>query len=72
MSLPSRFGLLLTALLLSSPLPTTAGLPTPAANTKVLYLRTNSLTNPLGIVVGAPRLSWQLDSNRRGTTQPDV
>lgn len=44
------------------------------ANTKVLRLRTNGLTNslninPLGIVAGAPRLSWKLYSGRRGTVQ---
>ncbi len=32
-------------------------------------LRTNTLTDPLGIAAGAPRLSWQLDSDRRGTAQ---
>jgi alpha-L-rhamnosidase len=37
--------------------------------TKVLGLRTNSLTNPLGIAAGAPRLSWKLYSGRRATTQ---
>jgi len=35
----------------------------------VLSLKTNNLTNPLGIAAGAPRLSWQLDGTRRGTTQ---
>jgi alpha-L-rhamnosidase len=34
----------------------------------VLNLKTNNLTNPLGIAAGAPRQSWQLDGTRRGTT----
>ncbi|WP_433013522.1 family 78 glycoside hydrolase catalytic domain [Kribbella sp. CA-294648] len=67
MSLRSRFGCLLAAVLLLTPLlPATAA---PSATTKIANLRTNSLTNPLGIAAGTPRLSWQLDSNRRCTTQ---
>jgi hypothetical protein len=38
------------------------------ARTKVLGLRANSLTNPLGIAAGAPRLTWKLYSGRRATT----
>ncbi|MFC9687229.1 family 78 glycoside hydrolase catalytic domain [Kribbella sp. NPDC056951] len=32
-------------------------------------LKTNALTEPLGIAAGTPRLSWQLDSSSRGVTQ---
>jgi alpha-L-rhamnosidase len=39
------------------------------AGTEVVNLRTNSLANPLGIAAGTPRLSWQLNSTRRGATQ---
>ena len=35
----------------------------------VCALRCESLDNPLGIDVAAPRLSWQLTSSRRGVMQ---
>jgi alpha-L-rhamnosidase len=71
MSLRSRLACLLAAALLLTPLlPATAAPPRPSeACPKVLNLKTNNLTNPLGIAAGAPRLSWQLDGTRRGTTQ---
>ncbi|WP_328332079.1 family 78 glycoside hydrolase catalytic domain [Kribbella sp. NBC_00382] len=80
MSLRLRIGSLLAAAVLVTPLlpataaPPPAAAPTAAANpaagpTTVTGLRTNSLTNPLGIAPGAPRLSWQLDGTRRGTAQ---
>jgi alpha-L-rhamnosidase len=35
----------------------------------VTDLRTNALEDPLGIELAAPKLSWQLESERRGVTQ---
>ncbi|MFK4083617.1 family 78 glycoside hydrolase catalytic domain [Kribbella sp. NPDC020789] len=51
--------------LLALPVSTASATPAP----QVHNLRTNALTEPLGIAAGKPRLSWQLDSSRRGTTQ---
>ncbi|WBQ05221.1 family 78 glycoside hydrolase catalytic domain [Kribbella sp. CA-293567] len=74
MSVHTRLGCLLAAAFLLTPLlPATAAPPATngatAAGTGVVKLKTNSLTNPLGIAPGTPRLSWQLDSARRATTQ---
>jgi alpha-L-rhamnosidase len=70
MSLRLRIGSLLAAAVLLTPLlPATAAPSAATASTAVAKLKTNSLTNPLGIAPGAPRLSWQLDGARRGTTQ---
>ncbi|HEY0618423.1 MAG TPA: hypothetical protein VGD15_12575, partial [Kribbella sp.] len=60
MSLRSRLACLLAAALLLTPLlPATAAPPSgpEEARSKVLNLKTNSLTNPLGIAADAPRLS---------------
>ena len=46
-----------------------AAQPAQAARPAVSHLETNSLENPLGIGGEDPRLSWQLASDRRGTTQ---
>lgn len=40
-----------------------------AAAPSVAHLLTNSLQDPLGIGGDAPRLSWQLQADRRGVTQ---
>ncbi|HZK60151.1 MAG TPA: hypothetical protein VFC59_09860, partial [Cryobacterium sp.] len=40
-----------------------------AAAPSVSHLLTNSLQDPLGIGGDAPRLSWQLQADRRGVTQ---
>lgn len=69
MSLRTRFGCLLAAALLLTPLLPATAAPASAVSAEVTNLRTNSLTNPLGIAAGAPRLSWQLDGSRRGTAQ---
>ncbi|TDC31515.1 alpha-L-rhamnosidase [Kribbella albertanoniae] len=53
------------AALLAMPVPTASAAPAP----QVHNLRTNALTDPLGIAAGPPRLSWQLDSSSRGVTQ---
>ncbi|GAA1604002.1 alpha-L-rhamnosidase [Kribbella sancticallisti] len=69
MSLRLRFACLLAAVFLLTPLlPATAAPPRPASP-QPTNLRTNSLTNPLGIAPGTPRLSWQIDGSRRGTSQ---
>ncbi|MET7281838.1 family 78 glycoside hydrolase catalytic domain [Kribbella sp. NPDC005582] len=47
------------------PISTASAAPAP----QVHNLKTNALTEPLGIAAGAPRLSWQLDSDRRGAAQ---
>jgi hypothetical protein len=64
----------LTALALAAALvlPTYGVAPASAAEgaaPTVTHLTTNALENPLGISGEAPRLSWQLDSQRRGVTQ---
>ncbi|WP_020391692.1 family 78 glycoside hydrolase catalytic domain [Kribbella catacumbae] len=69
MSLRTRFGCLLAAALLLTPLLPATAAPASAAPAEATSLRTNSLTNPLGIAAGVPRLSWQLDGSRRGTAQ---
>ncbi len=69
MSLRARFACLLAALLLLTPLLPATAAPASVAATAVTNLRTNSLTNPLGIAAGTPRLSWQVNSTRRGTAQ---
>ena len=60
--------LLATALLLSPFAPATAA---PPGHSEAVpkALKTNNLTNPLGIPGTPPRLSWQLDANRRGVAQ---
>ncbi|WP_238161790.1 family 78 glycoside hydrolase catalytic domain [Kribbella antibiotica] len=47
------------------PVATASATPTPQLHN----LKTNALAEPLGIAAGAPRLSWQLDSDRRGVAQ---
>ncbi|MFC5261968.1 hypothetical protein ACFPJ1_07580 [Kribbella qitaiheensis] len=70
MSLRSRLTCLLAAVLLLTPLlPASAAPPAHPRSPVPQNLKTNNLTNPLGIAAGAPRLSWQLDGSRRGTTQ---
>ena len=69
MSLRSRLTCLLAAALLLTPLLPATAAPPRLACPKVSNLRTNSLTNPLGVAAAAPRLSWQLDGTRRGATQ---
>jgi len=66
MSLRTRLGCLLSVVLLLTPV-----LPADAAPVRpqVHHLKTNSLTDPLGVPGAAPRLSWQLSSARRGTAQ---
>ena len=39
------------------------------ANTHIIHLQTEYLTNPLGLEVEKPRFSWQMKSDKRGTTQ---
>ena len=43
-------------------------LPSPSA-TRVVQLRCEYLTNPLGIDTPDPRLSWIIESNERGVSQ---
>jgi alpha-L-rhamnosidase len=69
MSLRSRLASLLTATLLLIPLLPATAAPPCLVDPTVSNLKTNSLTNPLGVAAAAPRLSWQLDGTRRGTTQ---
>ena len=40
-----------------------------AAHLKPVYLRTEYCVDPLGVDVTQPRLSWQLESNQRGSKQ---
>ncbi|WP_432943887.1 family 78 glycoside hydrolase catalytic domain [Kribbella sp. CA-253562] len=71
MSFRSRLGCLLVAVALLTPLAPATGSP-PDLNggaVQVLNLKTNNLTNPLVIPGTPPRLSWQLDGQRRGITQ---
>ncbi|HZX02123.1 family 78 glycoside hydrolase catalytic domain [Kribbella sp.] len=65
MSRRLRWICLALAALLTTPINSASAAPTP----QVHNLRTNALTDPLGIAPGVPRLSWQLDSDRRGTAQ---
>ncbi|GAA0573006.1 family 78 glycoside hydrolase catalytic domain [Kribbella sandramycini] len=61
-----RWVCLALAALLVTPVSPAAATPAP----DVHNLRTNALNEPLGIAANAaPRLSWQLDSDRRGTAQ---
>ncbi|GAB2562029.1 family 78 glycoside hydrolase catalytic domain [Kribbella endophytica] len=71
MSFRSRLGPLVAAVLLLTPLvPATGSPPDPkGVAIQVLNLKTNNLTNPLGVPGTPPRLSWQLDGQRRGITQ---
>ncbi|TCM49405.1 hypothetical protein [Kribbella sp. VKM Ac-2568] len=70
MSLRSRLTCLLAAGLLLTPLlPATAAPPAHPRSPVPQNLKANNLTNLLGIAPGAPRLSWQLDGSRRGTSQ---
>ena len=69
MSLRSRLTCLLAAVVLVTPLLPATAAPPGMACANVSNLKTNSLTNPLGVAAAAPRLSWQLDGARRGTTQ---
>ena len=52
-----------------TPVPANAAPPaavaTAAPPTTVDHLRTNALTDPLGIAGRAPQLSWQLEGTRR-------
>ncbi|GAB3936590.1 alpha-L-rhamnosidase [Kribbella albertanoniae] len=59
--------LLASALLLTATPLTASGSVT--ADPQVSSLRTNHLTEPLAVVAGAPRLSWQLSADRRGLSQ---
>ncbi|WP_206685791.1 family 78 glycoside hydrolase catalytic domain [Kribbella qitaiheensis] len=69
MSFRSRLTCLLAAALLLAPLVPATAAPPRLACPQVSNLKTNSLTHPLGVAAAAPRLSWQLDGTRRGTTQ---
>ncbi|ADB29390.1 alpha-L-rhamnosidase [Kribbella flavida DSM 17836] len=70
MSFRTRFGCLLAAVLLLTPLvPATGSPPATRETLQVRNLKTNNLTNPLGVPGTPPRLSWQLDGDRRGITQ---
>jgi alpha-L-rhamnosidase len=60
-----RWAALALAALLAMPVSTASATPAP----QVHNLKTNALTEPLGIAAGKPRLSWQLDSDRRGVAQ---
>lgn len=42
---------------------------TPAAAVKIVHMRCEYLTNPIGVDEPAPRLSWELQSSRRGFRQ---
>jgi alpha-L-rhamnosidase len=71
MFLRRRLACLLAATLFLTPLVPAAAAPPRSreASPKVSNLKTNNLTNPLGIAAGTPRLSWQLDGPRRGISQ---
>ncbi|MFI5732739.1 family 78 glycoside hydrolase catalytic domain [Kribbella sp. NPDC051587] len=60
-----RWAALALAALLAMPVSTASATPAP----QVHNLKTNALSEPLGIAAGKPRLSWQLDSDRRGVAQ---
>ncbi len=47
----------------------TAGLPTPRGGVRVADLRCEYLRDPIGIDAERPRLSWKLESRRRGQKQ---
>src|SRR6266566_5030147 len=60
---------LLCLVLLSGTLPRTAAVVTPAATLALVALRTEYKENPLAIDIRKPRLSWQIQSDRRGMLQ---
>src|SRR3989442_11842396 len=60
---------LLCFVLLSGTLTTTSAAVTPAATLALVALRTEYKENPLGIDIRKPRLSWQIQSDRRGIFQ---
>src|ERR1700730_7505584 len=60
---------LLCFALLSGTLPATSAAGTPDATLDVIALRTEYKENPLGIDIRKPRLSWQIQSDRRGILQ---
>jgi alpha-L-rhamnosidase len=67
---PLRLNLLLLGfILLGSASPTNSLAHTSAVKLEVLALRTEYRDNPLGIDVRKPRLSWQIQSDRRGILQ---
>src|SRR6266852_5484347 len=63
-----KIGLLCFALL-GGTLTTTSAAVTPAATLALVALRTEYKENPLGIDIRKPRLSWQIQSDRRGIFQ---
>ncbi len=63
-----QIGLLCFALL-GGTLPMTSVAVTPAAALALVALRTEYKENPLGIDIRKPRLSWQIQSDRRGMLQ---
>jgi alpha-L-rhamnosidase len=69
MSLRSRVGCLVTAVLLLTPLAPATATPPTHRSTTVQNLKTNNLIDPLGIPGTPPKLSWQLDGTRRGIKQ---
>src|SRR3989442_9177217 len=60
---------LLCFVLLSGTLTMTPAAVTPAAKLALVALRTEYKENPLGIDIRKPRLSWQIQSDRRGILQ---
>lgn len=60
---------LLCFALLVGALPATFAAGTPDATLDVIALRTEYKENPLGIDIREPRLSWQIQSDRRGILQ---
>ncbi|MEP6911696.1 MAG: glycoside hydrolase family 78 protein [bacterium] len=60
---------LLCFALLGGTLPATSAADTPDATLCVIVLRTEYKENPLGIDIRKPRLSWQIQSDRRGILQ---